>query len=309
MKKDSPLPSAKNLKPKSNGETSRPLKTKKKPTTPLNPKTPVKPKTVRPRKKKPLPPTLRKLPWPLGLTALLLFLFALNFCYQVLHKPAEIVGLFDSHFHKSPSETWRNYGGAFIAKSTQIMTPDLLASLAQVESNGNPIVRTYWRWHWSRDLSKIFAPASSAVGMFQITEGTFNEARHYCAKEGLAFDDKTHDHVCFRNVTYSRLVPEHAIEMTSARLHRVTENLIRHSKRWRNWSLRDKQDVAIVIHLCGAAKAERLVRSGMHFTELGSCGDHEPATYAHQVHRLQTQFRLLREGHSRLASNTSTLQD
>jgi len=303
------LPNAKNLKPKSKSEPPRPLRIKKKPKAPVIPKAPKKPKNVRQKRKRPLPPTLLRLPWPLSLTAFLIFLFALNFGYQVLHKPTEIVGLFDSHFHKSPQETWRNYGGAFIAKSTVIMTPDLLASLAQVESNGNPIVRTYWRWRWSRDLSKIFAPASSAVGMFQITEGTFNEARHYCVKEGIAFDDKTHDEVCLRNAIYSRLVPAHAIEMTSARLHRVTEHLIRHSKSWRSWSLRDKQDVAIVTHLCGAVKAERLVRSGMHFNELGSCGDHDPAAYAHQIHRMQTQFRLLRAGGSTLASNSSKTED
>ena len=48
--------------------------------------------------------------------------------------------------YKSPPETWSEYASLFEKYSTDIMTPELLAALAQVEGSGNPIVRTYWRW-------------------------------------------------------------------------------------------------------------------------------------------------------------------
>ena len=57
------------------------------------------------------------------------------------------------------------------------MTPDFLAAIAQVEGSGNPVARTYWRWSWRRNFFEVYRPASSAVGMYQITDGTFAEAR------------------------------------------------------------------------------------------------------------------------------------
>jgi hypothetical protein len=47
---------------------------------------------------------------------------------------------------KEPAETWRQYGVLFPTYSTSTITPELLAALAQVESSGNPVDRTYWRW-------------------------------------------------------------------------------------------------------------------------------------------------------------------
>jgi hypothetical protein len=47
---------------------------------------------------------------------------------------------------KTPSETWRQYGPLFREHSTAVITPELLAALAQVEGVGNPVARTYWRW-------------------------------------------------------------------------------------------------------------------------------------------------------------------
>ena len=57
------------------------------------------------------------------------------------------------------------------------MTPELLAALAQVEGAGNPVARTYWRWRLSWNPLELYRPASSAVGMYQITDATFQEAK------------------------------------------------------------------------------------------------------------------------------------
>jgi hypothetical protein len=64
-----------------------------------------------------------------------------------------------------PAETWRQYGALFREYSTHAITPELLAALAQVESDGNPVARTYWRWRLTWHPFAIYEPASSAVGM------------------------------------------------------------------------------------------------------------------------------------------------
>jgi len=78
-----------------------------------------------------------------------------------------------------------------------------------VEASGNPLVRTYWRWSWALKPFELYRPASSAVGMYQITDGTFAEARHYCihhhalAREGAWNDWRA----CWFNALYWRVVP------------------------------------------------------------------------------------------------------
>ncbi|MCM2281311.1 MAG: transglycosylase SLT domain-containing protein [Bdellovibrionaceae bacterium] len=220
---------------------------------------------------------------------------ATNWIYQVWRKPSELIGVFDDHFHKGPYETWDSYGSTFAAMSTNIMTPDLLAALAQAESNGNPIVRTYWKFRWTTDLTRLFAPASSAVGMFQITEGTFEEAKDFCVRDGVAV--RAQESADCRGTVYSRLLPAHAIEMTAARLHWHAENLLRRY-RVRRAALRDKQNLATVIHLCGLGKGERFVRTGLQLTRLGRCGDHSAASYVRRVAKLQREFKrfALRDG-------------
>jgi hypothetical protein len=73
--------------------------------------------------------------------------------------------------------------------STAVVTPELLAALAQTESSGDPVALTYWRWRFSANPFDIYRPASSAVGMFQITDGTFAEARRYCIHDHVVVED------------------------------------------------------------------------------------------------------------------------
>ena len=46
-----------------------------------------------------------------------------------------------------------------------------------MESSGDPVALTYWRWRLSWNPFEVYRPASSAVGMFQLTDGTFAEGR------------------------------------------------------------------------------------------------------------------------------------
>lgn len=101
---------------------------------------------------------------------------ALNWAYQVVRKPSELFFPVSGTLYKTPAETWRSYEPIFRRHSTATVTPYFLAALAQVEGSGNPLVRTYWRFTLSKKPFEIYRPASSAVGMYQITDGTFAEA-------------------------------------------------------------------------------------------------------------------------------------
>src|SRR5262249_38384974 len=97
---------------------------------------------------------------------------AVNWSYQVVRKPTELFFPVSGTLSKPPAETWRQYEPLFREHSTAIMTPELLAALAQVEGAGNPVARTYWRWRVTWRPFEIYRPASSAVGMYQITNPT-----------------------------------------------------------------------------------------------------------------------------------------
>ena len=95
--------------------------------------------------------------------------FALNWLYQVVRKPAELLFPVGGVLSKTPAETWKSYAPLFHGHSTKVMSAELLAALAQVEGAGNPAARTPWRWRATHDLREVYRPASSAVGMYQIT--------------------------------------------------------------------------------------------------------------------------------------------
>ena len=124
-----------------------------------------------------------------GVVAILLAVVALtNIVYQVIHKPTELFAFVGHRLDKEPAETWRQYGALFRTYSTGTIPPELLAALAQGESSGNPVERTYWRWRWSFNPFAIYQPASSAVGLFQLTDGAYAEAARFCIRANAVTD-------------------------------------------------------------------------------------------------------------------------
>ena len=112
--------------------------------------------------------------------AVLVVFSVTNLLYQILRKPTEVFALIPRESNKAPIETWRHYAPLFREYSTASISPELLAALAQVESAGNPIARTYWRWSLTSDPFAVYQPASSAVGMYQMTDAALSEAQGYC---------------------------------------------------------------------------------------------------------------------------------
>jgi hypothetical protein len=229
-----------------------------------------------------------------GLVLLVALWAAVNSVVQVVRKPTEVFVGVNGSLSKAPAETWRQYGPLFVMHSTAIITPELLAALAQVESSGDPVARTYWRWRLSWNPFDLYRPASSAVGMFQITDGTFAEARRYCIHDhAVAEDGPWHDvDSCWFNALYTRVVPDHAVEMTAALLDRtVTRTLGRNGIA--KSSLQQRQNLAAVIHLCGAGAGDAYARRGFRFRRGQRCGDHNASRYLAAVNALKRQFARL----------------
>jgi hypothetical protein len=230
----------------------------------------------------------------------LVLAISLNWTYQVIRKPSELFFPVSATLYKTPTETWRQYAPIFRKHATSVMTPDLLAAMAQVEGSGNPVARTYWRWSWTTNQPfEVYRPASSAVGMYQITDGNFAEARRYCIHDhAVAQDGPWNDwHSCWFNSLYARVVPSHAVELTSAYLDRnVALTLARH--RVASASLPLKQQLAAVIHLCGAGVGDEFARRGFHLIDGQRCGDHDVRTYLARVNSMKTEFERLADGGS-----------
>jgi hypothetical protein len=258
----------------------------------------VRPRWPRARTRRRVLRALRSLPLSLrvvlALGVAVVSWFAANGVYQVVRKPSELLFPVSGTLAKTPSETWRDYGPTFRANATPIITPSLLAALAQVEGSGNPVARTYWRWRPTWHPFELYRPASSAVGMYQITDGTFREARRYCihdhaVAEAGAWNDLRS---CWFNGLYTRVVPAHAVEMTSALLDvEIARTLAR--QRIRSATLRQKQDLAAVIHLCGAAAGDAYARTGFRLARGQRCGEHEVRRYLARVDVMKRLFERL----------------
>jgi hypothetical protein len=234
------------------------------------------------------PPIVRAVVLP---ALLFLLWFGVNWAYHAINKPTEILFPLDRSLNKRPVETWRQYESLFREHATAVITPEFLAALAQVEGGGNPVARTYWRWKLTWNPLEWYRPASSAVGMYQITDGTFQEAKRYCIHEHVVVEDGPwHDlQSCWFNSLYTRVVPSHAIEMTSALLdRRVTQAM--GPRRIGAVTLQRKQNLAAVIHLCGARAGRAYAARGLRLTPRQRCGDHDVSNYLARIKALKYGF-------------------
>jgi hypothetical protein len=227
----------------------------------------------------------------LGLIALA---FAVNWTYQAARKPAELFFPVSGALSKTPQETWRQYAPLFREHATAVITPDFLAALAQVEAAGNPVARTYWRWRLTTAPFEVYRPASSAVGMYQITDATYIDAKRYCIHDHAVVEDgRWYEwRSCWFNSLYLRVVPSHAVEMTSALLDHRVNAALRHRASGAV-TLEDKQNLAAVIHLCGAMTGERYIRRAFRLLPGQRCGDHDVARYLARVDAMKRLFARL----------------
>jgi hypothetical protein len=223
-------------------------------------------------------------------TAVLLVLFAVvNLVYQVARKPTEMFFPMSGALNKSPAETWRQYAPLFREYATAAITPELLAALAQAEGAGNPVARTYWRWQLTWHPLAIYKPASSAVGMYQMTDAAFAEARRYCIQRHAVAEES-----CWFRGLYTRILPSHAVELTSVYLDRGVAAIL--ADRAGTVRPQQQQDLATIIHLCGAGPAKAFAHRGFHLASGERCGDHDVSGYLGEVNGLKVRFARLARG-------------
>jgi len=220
-----------------------------------------------------------------------------NLAVQVARKPTEMLGLVFAPAPLTPVETWVRYGPLCRRHSTALVRPALLAALVQLESAGDPLARTYWRWRPSLNPFRLYGPASSAVGVLQITDGTFAEARHWCIHDHRAVrDDGPVGDRCWFNGLYFRTSPGDSIEMTSALLDRgVARALGRRPPGSAPAGPARTDALAGAIHLCGPARGAAFAARGLRPAAGERCGDHDLRAYLERAAALVAQFERLEE--------------
>ena len=210
-------------------------------------------------------------------------LAAANLVAQVVNKPTELFFLLGGALKKTPAQTWQAYAPLFREHATAAVTPELLAALAQVESAGDPVARTYWRWRFSLNPFALYAPASSAIGMYQMTDAAFADAKRHCVRGNAVASDR-----CGINF-YSRVVPSHAVELASVYLDRQVTSIIGRPLP----PSETRQRLAAIVHLCGAGPASAYARRGFRLLPGERCGDHDVGAYLARVEAMKRSFQRL----------------
>jgi hypothetical protein len=216
--------------------------------------------------------------------AVLAIFSATNLVYHVVQKPTDVLSPLSGGLNKTPDETWREYAPLFREYSTGSISPELLAALAQVESTGNPVATTYWRWHLTWNPYAVYQPASSGVGMYQMTDAALAEAAGYCILHHTVVEDG-----CSSRAGYPRVVPSRATELTAVFLDRNITTILGH-RRSARVSVQRKEVLAAIIHLCGAGPANAVARRGFHLLPGERCGDHDVAAYLSQINAMKQKF-------------------
>ncbi|MGH7089993.1 MAG: hypothetical protein ACREFQ_13940, partial [Stellaceae bacterium] len=93
----------------------------------------------------------------------------------------------------------------------------------------------------------------------------------------------------------TRIVPSHAIELAAVYLDRNVAALLARQPEARA-SPQQTQDLAAVIHLCGASGAQAFVRRGFHPPSGERCGDESVAAYLGKVDAMKREFQRLAAG-------------
>jgi hypothetical protein len=129
--------------------------------------------------------------------------------------------------------------------------------------------------------------------MYQITDGTFAEAKRYCIHDHVVVTEGPWHNLrsCWFNSLYVRVLPSHAIELTSALLDRQVASTI--GGRRTAATLQHKQDLAAIIHLCGAGAGQAYAARGFRLLPRQKCGDHDVGAYLARVNAMKRQFARL----------------
>lgn len=97
---------------------------------------------------------------------------------------------------------------------------------------------------------------------------------------------------CWFTSLYARPLPSHAIELASIYLDRQVAGVLATAPGTAA-TPQQKQDLATLIHLCGARPARAFLRRGFRPVPEERCGDHLVALYLGKVNAMAQQFARL----------------
>jgi len=120
-----------------------------------------------------------------------------------------------------------------------------------------------------------------------MTDAAFAEAQGYCILHHTVVQTG-----CSSSGFYSRVVPSHATELTAILLDRNITAILGH-RRAVTVSRQQKEQLAAIIHLCGAGPAKAFARRGFHLLPGERCGDHDAAAYLAAITAMKQKFERL----------------
>jgi hypothetical protein len=120
--------------------------------------------------------------------------------------------------------------------------------------------------------------------MYQMTDAAFAEAQQYCIHHHTVVEDG-----CASHGIYSRLVPSHAVELTSVFLDRNVTAILAHRSKG-TASHQQKQEFAAIIQLCGGGPAKAFALRGFHLLAGERCGHHDVAAYLAQIDAIKQKL-------------------
>jgi hypothetical protein len=107
--------------------------------------------------------------------------------------------------------------------------------------------------------------------MYQMTDAALAEVQGYCILHHTVVESG-----CSASAFHSRVVPRHATELTAVFLERNLASILG-QRRTAGISRQRREELAAIIHLCGAGPAKIFVRRGFRLMPGGRCGDHDVA--------------------------------
>jgi len=123
--------------------------------------------------------------------------------------------------------------------------------------------------------------------MYQMTDAAFAEAHGYCILHHTVVEKD-----CSSTALSSRIMPSHATELTAVFLDRKITAILG-NRRTAKVSRQQKEQLAAIIHLCGAGPANAFARRGYHLMAGERCGDHDIAAYLAQINAMKQKFARL----------------
>src|ERR1700745_3098844 len=110
-----------------------------------------------------------------------------------------------------------------------------------------------------------------------MTGPALSEAQGYCILHHSVVETG-----CSANLLHSRVVPRHATELTAVFLERNLASILG-QRRTTGISSQRREELAAIIHLCGAGPAKIFVRRGFRLMPGERCGDHNLAAYVAEI--------------------------